>query len=56
MPQIWPMNWVLLFLTFISLFMFFIVLMYFFKCTIQLSPEDSNYTNTEKTSSCNWKW
>nr|YP_009684885.1 ATP synthase F0 subunit 8 [Daphnia similis]AYE40150.1 ATP synthase F0 subunit 8 [Daphnia similis] len=55
MPQIWPMNWVLLFTSFILLFLFFITLMYFFKNTIQLESQNNLLTNT-KTISFNWKW
>nr|AYE40358.1 ATP synthase F0 subunit 8 [Daphnia magna] len=55
MPQIWPMNWILLYLAFILIFLFFISLMYFVSFGVQLTQEEKSSENLN-TFSCDWKW
>nr|YP_009567861.1 ATP synthase F0 subunit 8 [Xenogryllus marmoratus]QBF03780.1 ATP synthase F0 subunit 8 [Xenogryllus marmoratus] len=53
MPQMAPMNWLLLSITFIMLFMLMMMMNYFTtQPTIHNNPSNSNYM----INSLNWKW
>nr|YP_010424177.1 ATP synthase F0 subunit 8 [Daphnia tibetana]USH58527.1 ATP synthase F0 subunit 8 [Daphnia tibetana] len=53
MPQIWPMNWVLLFFIFISILMFFLIATYFFKIDYVVTSQSEDF---DSFSVHNWKW
>nr|YP_010230035.1 ATP synthase F0 subunit 8 [Diaphanosoma excisum]QST19917.1 ATP synthase F0 subunit 8 [Diaphanosoma excisum] len=52
MPQIWPMNWLVLFLFFLLCFITFMTVMYF---NIPLQSEKSNIKSI-KSPSLTWEW
>nr|UPX88255.1 ATP synthase F0 subunit 8 [Sida crystallina] len=54
MPQIWPMNWVLLFLLFSSIFIVFVISMYFFILPTNTSEDSKKYKTS--SSSLPWSW
>nr|UPX88281.1 ATP synthase F0 subunit 8 [Leptodora kindtii] len=53
MPQIWPMNWTILYIYFIFIFVLFLVSLYFIVAPgSSATPEVSN----TKTNSLTWLW
>nr|UFK29018.1 ATP synthase F0 subunit 8 [Moina macrocopa] len=53
MPQIWPMNWILLFILFVLAFMVFMSFIYFIPQTPSFENDTSNQTSIY---TLNWKW
>nr|AQP27748.1 ATP synthase F0 subunit 8 [Nasutitermes sp. FG-ND2-30] len=52
MPQMMPMEWTLLYLTFLSTFLMFNIMNYF----AQLPNKKSNPKEAINTHKTNWKW
>nr|ABD19321.1 ATP synthase F0 subunit 8 [Daphnia pulex] len=53
MPQIWPMNWVILFWIFALTFVMFMAFLYFTNFSPKISLEKSHQTTL---SHLDWKW
>nr|YP_010557130.1 ATP synthase F0 subunit 8 [Ceriodaphnia cornuta]UYS92818.1 ATP synthase F0 subunit 8 [Ceriodaphnia cornuta] len=54
MPQIWPMNWILLMLFFVSIFVLFISLVYF--NSLHSTAMELQESKSLKSNMLNWKW
>nr|YP_010701999.1 ATP synthase F0 subunit 8 [Brachytarsina amboinensis]WCL18787.1 ATP synthase F0 subunit 8 [Brachytarsina amboinensis]WHN64462.1 ATP synthase F0 subunit 8 [Brachytarsina amboinensis] len=51
MPQMSPMNWLLLYIYFLTIFFLFMMMNYF-----SYNPKMPNLYMTKKKKSMNWKW
>nr|YP_011002921.1 ATP synthase F0 subunit 8 [Leucoptera coffeella]WPR14287.1 ATP synthase F0 subunit 8 [Leucoptera coffeella] len=53
MPQMMPINWIFLFLMFITIFLLFIIMNYF---NYNIKIEKKNYLKNNNFKNLNWKW
>nr|QNV12144.1 ATP synthase F0 subunit 8 [Simocephalus vetulus] len=54
MPQIWPMNWLILFMFFIITFLVFLSVFYF-NMSLETNHQSSSSSSYNPVS-LNWKW
>nr|YP_009711868.1 ATP synthase F0 subunit 8 [Daphnia laevis]QGA47445.1 ATP synthase F0 subunit 8 [Daphnia laevis] len=55
MPQIWPMNWIILFTLFILAFIFFLSFNYFLNPSVKITQIEME-NKISQFKSLEWKW